>query len=200
MHPREQVIVGDISKVGLWVVTVHNVSVYLLVRNRRNYEVTLIFLGFFDVCHVSIFLPGCQAEKISSYQIFLLRAGTAIVTKRAFAAIVTCKVCVAFADFVVKSTRPVVSLVLHLERSVMTVLRCPITNGQCPALSPASIVTTLCGEATRSRTTFLVSQTSPVSAVSGKLAFNPGLGDNNQDKVCDAGVIHFMIASLKDKI
>ena len=174
MHPRVQVIASDIIKELRWVPTVHNGSVYLLVRSRRNHEVTSIFLGFFDVSHVSFFLPGCQVEKISSYQIFLLRAGTAIVTKRAFVAIVTCKVCVAFADFVVKSTRPVVSLVLHLERSVMAVLRCPITNGQCLALSSASIVTTLCGEATRSRTTCLVSQTVPVSTDSGKLALNPG--------------------------
>ena len=174
MHPREQVIVSDIIKEGLWVATLHNGFVYLLVRSRRNHEVTYIVLGHVDVSHVSIFLLGCQVQKISSYQIFLLRAGTAIEAKRAFAAIVTCIVCVAFADFVVNSTRPVVSLVLHLERSVMAVLECPITNGQFLALSSVSIATTSCGEAFGDRTTYLVSQTVQVNAVSGKLAFNPG--------------------------
>ena len=120
------------------------------------------------------FSSAVRFKKKSSYQILLLRAGPAIITKRAFAAIVTCIIWAAFADFVVKSTRPVVSLVLHLERTVMAVLDCPITNGQFLAPSSVSIVTTSCGEAFRDRTTFFVSQTVPVSADSGKLAFNPG--------------------------
>ena len=166
--------VSDIIEEVLWVATLHNGFVYLLVRSRRNHEVTYIVHEHVEVPHVSIFLLGCQVQKISSYQILLLRAGPAIITKRAFAAIVTCIICAAFADFVVKSTRPVVSLVLHLERSVMAVLDCPITNGQFLALSSVSIVTTSCGEAFRDRTTYFVSQTVPVSADSGKLAFNPG--------------------------
>ena len=82
----------------------------------------------------------------------------------------------------------------------MAVLDCPITNGQFLALSSVSIGTTSCVEAFRDRTTFLVSQAVPVSADSGKLAFNPVYSDNNKDKVCDGGVNHFMNGSLRNKI
>ena len=63
MHPREQVMVSDIIEEVLWVATLHNGFVYLLVRSRRNHEVTYIVHEHVEVPHVSIFLLGCQVQK-----------------------------------------------------------------------------------------------------------------------------------------
>ena len=61
------------------------------------------------------------------------------VAKLALAAVISSKVLIAFARFVVKSKRSVMALVVFLERLVMTELEGPITNDQFLSCTSVSV-------------------------------------------------------------
>ena len=91
-------------------------------------------------------------------RVFFLRAVIVIVAKLALAAVISSKVLIAFARFVVKSMRSVMALAVFLERLVMTELKGPITNDQFLSCTSVSIATAWRTKAFWDWRTFLVLQ------------------------------------------
>ena len=79
----------------------------------------------------------------ASQGFFFLRTVIVIVAKLTLVAVISSKVLIAFARFVVKSMGLIMAFVVFLERLVMTELEGPITNDQflsCTSVSIAGVL------------------------------------------------------------
>ena len=124
---------------------------------NSNFALTLGYLnpalnnpaqGFFSAC------SHCHGSQTHTY------------------AVISSKVLIAFARFVVKSKRSVMALVVFLERLVMTELEGPITNDQFLSCTSVSIATAWCTKSFRDWTTFLVFQIRQEFTNSRELTFS----------------------------
>ena len=174
MHSHEQVIVADVVKECCRVAVGLNGFVDLsTVWCQIHHIIAYVVPGRVDVPDVLILLPGRQLEKIFASQSFFLWIQS-LVAKLALAAVISSKVLIAFARFVVKSKRSVMALVVFLERLVMTELEGPITNDQFLSCTSASIATAWCTKSFWDWTTFLVFQIRQKCTNSRKLTFSLG--------------------------
>ena len=101
-----------------------------------------------------------------------MRTVIIIVAKLTLVAVMSSKVLIAFARFVVKSRRSVMALVVFLERLVMTELEHPITNDHFLSCTSVSTATAWCTKSFWDWTTFLVFQIRQECTNSRKLTFS----------------------------
>ena len=105
MHSHEQVIVAAVVKKCCRVAVGLNGFVDLFtVWCQIHHIIAYVVPGRVDVPDVLILLPGRQLEKIFASQSFFLWIQS-LVAKLALAAVISSKVLIAFARFVVKSMR-----------------------------------------------------------------------------------------------
>ena len=105
---------------------------------------------------------------------FFLRTVIVVVAKLILVAVISSKVLIAFAHFVVKSKRSVMALVVFLERLVMTELEGPITNDHFLSCTSVSTATAWCTKAFWDWTTLLVFQIRQKCTNSRELTFSLG--------------------------
>ena len=105
---------------------------------------------------------------------FFLRTVIVIVAKLTLVAVISSKVLIAFALFVVKSKRSVMALVVFLERLVMTELEHPIPKDHFLSCTSVSTATAWCTKSFWDWTTFLVFQIRQECTNSRKLTFSLG--------------------------
>ena len=141
MHSQVIVIVADVVKECCRVVVGLNGFVDLFtVWCQSHHIIAYVVPGHVDVHDVLILLLGWQLEKIFATQrFFFLSAVIVIVAKLALAAVISSKVLIAFARFVVKSMGLIMAFVVFLERLVMTELEGPITNDQFLSCTSVSV-------------------------------------------------------------
>ena len=118
------------------------------------------------------FSSADNLRKFLRVRVFFLRAVIVIVAKLALAEVISSKVLIAFARFVVKSMRLIMAFVVFLERLVMTELEGPITNDQFLSCTSASIATAWCTKSFWDWTTFLVFQIRQEFTNSRELTFS----------------------------
>ena len=146
----------------------------VLQRNLKEWHHIIAYIvpGHVDVPDVLILLLGWQLEKIFTSQGFFLRTVIVIVAKLTLFAVISSKVLIAFALFVIKSWRSVMALVVFLERLVMTELEHPITNDHFLSCTSVSIATAWCTKSFWDWTTFLVFHIRQKCTNSRKLTFS----------------------------
>ena len=91
------------------------------------------------------------------------------------------------------------TVVVFLERLVMTILEGPITNDQFLASASVSITTAWRTKAFWDWTTFLVFQTRQGCTNSRELAFSIGKGEDKKDKTCDDTAAHLTRVFLNEE-
>ena len=116
VHPHNQVIVADVVKECCCVAFGHDNFVDLFIWCQSHHIIAYAVPEHVDVPHVLILLLGWQLEKIFACQDFFLCSVFPIVAKLALAVVISSKVWIAFARFMVKNIRPVMALVAFLER------------------------------------------------------------------------------------
>ena len=174
MHSHEQVIVADVVKECFrFAVGLNGFVDLFTVWCQSHHIIAYVVPGHVDVPDVLILLLGWQLEKIFASQgFFFLRTVIVIVAKLTLVAVISSKVLIAFARFVVKSKRSVMALVVFLERLVMTELEGPITNDHFLSCTSVSTATAWCTKSFWDWTTFLVFQIRQEFTNSRELTFS----------------------------
>ena len=173
MHSHEQVIVADVVKECCRVAVGLNGFVDLFtVWCQSHHIIAYVVPGHVGVPDVLILLLGWQLEKIFASQGFFSACSHCHSSQTHTYAVISSKVLIAFARFVVKSRRSVMALVVFLERLVGTELEHPITNDHFLSCTSVSTATAWCTKSFWDWTTFLVFQIRQECTNSRKLTFS----------------------------
>ena len=173
MHSHGQVIVADVVKECFrFAVGLNGFVDLFTVWCQSHHIIAYVVPGHVDVSDVLILLLGWQLEKIFASQGFFSACSHCHSSQTHTYAVISSKVLIAFARFVVKSMGLITAFVVFLERLVMTDLEGPITNGQFLSCTSASVATAWCTKSFWDWTTFLVFQIRQECTNSRKLTFS----------------------------